>query len=223
MAILEASNLTRSFTKGGQVIPVLSGLSLSQEVGELVLISGVSGSGKTTLLNLLSGLDKPDEGEVRIAGSTMTSMRDSERDFLRLSKIGIVFQEPNLVPDFTARENVELVLRAAQLGGANPAQCARDALNQVGLDGLEDRYPRELSGGQAQRVGIARAIAGDKPVILADEPTGSVDRRTSDEIFSTLRKIVDDGRAVLLSSHDPRAHEFASRSYHLVDGHLELD
>ncbi len=220
---LEAIGISRSFRRGAEIVPVLSEVNLELNAGELVLISGVSGSGKTTLLNLLSGLDTPDSGIVHIAGVSLKELDRRARDHLRLSGIGAVFQEPNLVPDFTSRENVELVLRAAGLGALDPAREARAALAQVGLEGLEDRHPRELSGGQAQRVGIARAIAGGKPLLLADEPTGAVDRQKSTEIFHLLKEIADSGRAVLLSSHDPAARDQASRSYTLVDGRLERD
>ncbi len=123
--------------------------------------------------------------------------------------------------DFTARENVELILRAGGRSGADAAALAAAALDRVGLEGLHARFPRELSGGQAQRVGIARAVAGDRPLILADEPTGSIDQRTSLGIFELLRSLADEGRSIVLSSHDPRAGEFAHRALHLADGVLE--
>lgn len=220
-AVLELEGVTRTFYKGERRIPVLEDLSLRQSVGELVLISGVSGSGKTTLLNIVAGLDDPDEGSVRVLSHSLSGLATRGREELRLRSIGIVFQEANLVPDFTARENVELVLRASGLSSENPRQEALDALRQVGLDGLSDRFPREMSGGQAQRVGIARAVAGGKPLILADEPTGAVDRQTSTEIFSLLGEIARSGRAVLVSSHDPLARRFAARAFRLVDGRLE--
>lgn len=222
-AVLEIEDVTRTFRKGNHEVHVLKGLSLHQSEGELILIAGVSGSGKTTLLNLICGLDEPEHGSVTVLSHRMDSLAPGAREQLRLTKIGVVFQEPNLVPDFTARENVELVLRASGLGGGDPKSVALDALRQVGLEGLGDRFPRELSGGQAQRVGIARALAGGKPFILADEPTGAVDRRTSDEIFSLLREIAAAGRAVLVSSHDPLARQYATRAYRLEDGRLGLD
>lgn len=221
--VLELDGVTRAFYKGERKIPVLDGLSLHQNAGELVLISGVSGSGKTTLLNIVSGLDDPDQGKVQVMSHTLSELSMRDREELRLKSIGIVFQEANLVPDFTARENVELVLRASGLRDKDPRETSIDALRQVGLEELSDRFPREMSGGQAQRVGIARAMAGGKPIILADEPTGAVDRRTSTEIFSLLKGIAGSGRAVLVSSHDPLARQFATRAYRLEDGRLEPD
>lgn len=189
----------------------------------MILVSGVSGSGKTTLLNIISGLDDPDEGHVIVMSQSLSSLTTRAREELRLKSIGIVFQEANLVPDFTARENVELVLRASGLGQDDPRAAALHALREVGLGELGDRYPREMSGGQAQRVGIARALAGGRPLILADEPTGAVDRRTATGIFSLLSEIARAGRAVLVSSHDPLARRFATRAYRLQDGRLEPD
>lgn len=220
-AVVQARKLSRTYVRGVQRIEVLRDVTFDAYAGELVLIAGVSGSGKTTLLNLLAGLDDPDGGELEVLGHVIQNLTRTARDNLRLTQIGFVFQEANLVPDLTAHENVQLILRAAGRAGDESRMLAGEALDRVGLAGLHDRYPRELSGGQAQRVGIARAVAGDRPVILADEPTGSVDHRNSIEIFELFRSLADDGRSIVLSSHDPQVRDIAHRAFDLTDGVLE--
>ena len=174
------------------------------------------------MLNIMSGLLKPASGTVFVEGSDIYSLSTSERDDIRLNRIGMIFQEHSLIVDFTVRENVELILRVRGFGSRSRVM-AIEALERVGIAHLQDRYPRQLSGGEAQRVGIARAIAGDRPILLADEPTGQLDRRNSQMVFELLRALAEDekGRTVVLSSHDPTAKEYAHRSCELVDGHLE--
>lgn len=175
---LKASDLHVSYVKGDEV---LKGVDLVLHTGELILVRGVSGSGKTTLLNVLSGLLSPLRGTVCINGVDITKISESRRDAIRLHEMGMVFQHHGLVPDFTSRENIELVLRAREI--KNSAAIAMDALKEVGVAELADRRPAEMSGGQAQRVGIARAIAGGHRIVLADEPTGQLDRANTDMIF----------------------------------------
>ena len=201
---------------------VLDDVTVSMQPGVMTLLHGVSGSGKTTLLNIMSGLLKPTSGTVFVEGSDIYSLSTSERDDIRLNRIGMIFQEHSLIVDFTVRENVELILRVRGFGSRSRVM-AIEALERVGIAHLQDRYPRQLSGGEAQRVGIARAIAGDRPILLADEPTGQLDRRNSQMVFELLRALAEDekGRTVVLSSHDPTAKEYAHRSCELFDGHLE--
>lgn len=215
---LKASDVHVSYVKGDEV---LKGVDLVLHTGELILVRGVSGSGKTTLLNVLSGLLSPLRGTVCINGVDITKISESRRDAIRLHEMGMVFQHHGLVPDFTSRENIELVLLAREI--KNSAAIAMDALKEVGVAELADRRPAEMSGGQAQRVGIARAIAGGHRIVLADEPTGQLDRANTDMIFKVLRHIVTDGadRAVLLSSHDPRACDYVDRVLDMEDGVLE--
>ena len=199
---LKASDVHVSYVKGDEV---LKGVDLVLHTGELILVRGVSGSGKTTLLNVLSGLLSPLRGTVCINGVDITKISESRRDAIRLHEMGMVFQHHGLVPDFTSRENIELVLRAREI--KNSAAIAMDALKEVG--GAE--------------LGIARAIAGGHRIVLADEPTGQLDRANTDMIFKVLRHIVTDGadRAVLLSSHDPRACDYVDRVLDMEDGVLE--
>ena len=208
---LKANDLHLSYVKGDEV---LTGVDLVLHTGELILVRGVRGSGKTTLLS-------PSRGTVCINGVDITKVSESQRDAIRLHEMGMVFQHHGLVPDFTARENIELVLRAREI--KNSAAIAMGALEEVGVAELADRRPAEMSGGQAQRVGIARAIAGGHRIVLADEPTGQLDRANTDMIFKVLRHIVTDGadRAVLLSSHDPRACDYVDRVLDMEDGVLE--
>lgn len=201
---------------------VLDDVTVFMKPGEMTLLHGVSGSGKTTLLNVMSGLLKPTSGTVLVEGIDIYSLSTPERDDIRLNRIGMIFQEHSLIADFTARENVELILRVRGFGSRSHAM-AVEALEKVAIGHLQGRYPRQLSGSEAQRVGIARAIAGDRPILLADEPTGQLDRRNSQMVFELLRNLAEDGggRTVVLSSHDPTAKDYAHRSCELVDGHLE--
>ena len=194
---LKASDVHVSYVKGDEV---LKGVDLVLHTGELILVRGVSGSGKTTLLNVLSGLLSPLRGTVCINGVDITKISESRRDAIRLHEMGMVFQHHGLVPDFTSRENIELVLRAREI--KNSAAIAMDALKEVG---------------------VARAIAGGHRIVLADEPTGQLDRANTDMIFKVLRHIVTDGadRAVLLSSHDPPACDYVDRVLDMEDGVLE--
>jgi putative ABC transport system ATP-binding protein len=195
-------------------------VSLTARGGEFILISGASGSGKTTLLNLIAGLDRPEQGVVRVAGIDVTSLDDTGRALLRLERVGVVFQEHRLIEEFTAVENVALPLEARGVGTGIALERAAEALLRVGLDRLGARRPDQLSGGQRQRVGIARALVGGRRVLLADEPTGSLDSKTSLEIFGLFRELCDQGVLVVLCSHDPRSASFVDRHVEMVDGEL---
>ncbi|MEV0220017.1 ATP-binding cassette domain-containing protein [Streptomyces sp. NPDC050704] len=189
--------------------------------GEFVCIYGASGSGKSTLLNLLAGLDLADTGEIQVGGVEVGGAGEKQRAELRLRTVGVVFQDHNLIQEFTAAENVALPLEAL---GRPAAQARSEALRQlarVGLPGLEDRLPWQLSGGQRQRVGVARALTGQRAVLLADEPTGALDSAATQELFKLIRALCDEGVLAVVCSHDTRCREFADTIYEVVDGRLE--
>lgn len=196
-------------------------VSFAAHPGEFVCIYGASGSGKSTLLNLLAGLDLADRGEIQVGGVDVEQADERERAQLRLRTVGVVFQDHNLIEEFTAAENVALPLEAR---GVPLAQARDDALAQlarVGLAGLEDRLPRQMSGGQRQRVGVARALTGQRAVLLADEPTGALDSEATRELFSLIRGLCDEGVLAVICSHDPRCRPFADSLYEIIDGRLE--
>ena len=218
---LQLIGVSRCFRSDAETVWAVRDVSLTARGGELLLISGASGSGKTTLLNVVAGLDEPQQGVVRVAGHDVTSLDDTGRVRLRAELVGVVFQDHRLIDEFTAAENVALVLEACGRASAAAFEEAERTLLRVGLAGLSDRRPEQLSGGQRQRVGIARALVGDRCVLLADEPTGSLDSKASLEIFALLRSLSDDGVLVVLCSHDPRAAGFADRHFTMVDGSME--
>jgi putative ABC transport system ATP-binding protein len=217
---LEVTGVSRSFVSAAETVWAVRDVSLTAEAGDLVLVSGASGSGKSTLVNLIAGLDRPDSGRIVVAGTDVTQLDEAGATRLRLEQVGVVFQEHRLIEEFTAAENVALPLQARGAPQRDALAQAAGLLGRVGLDGLERRRPDQLSGGQRQRVGIARALAGERTVILADEPTGSLDSATSLEVFGVLRELCDQGVLVVLCSHDPRAAGFADRRFEMVDGAL---
>jgi putative ABC transport system ATP-binding protein len=185
----------------------------------MVCLFGASGSGKSTLLNVLAGLDLPDSGSVQVCGKAITDMSEDERTALRLNAIGMVFQDNNLIGQFTARENIELILRCQ--GAQSPKQTAVGLLDQLGVADLADRRPVDMSGGQRQRVGIARALAGDRPIVLCDEPTGALDRTNSDALFMLLRRLTySTNVGVIIATHDRVAETYTDRVLEITDGEL---
>ena len=216
--MIDVERLEKSFVSPGETVRVLDGVTFSVESGECVALTGASGSGKSTLLNILAGLEQADAGSARVAGVDVVAASEADRARMRLEKVGLVFQDHNLVPDFTVLENVEVVLRARGMDGRVARRAALDALDRVSVADLAGRVPARISGGQAQRVGIARAIAGGKQVVLADEPTGSLDSRTTESVFELLADLARDGAAVVVCTHDLSVHDHVSREYHLVDG-----
>lgn len=188
--------------------------------GDFVCVFGASGSGKSTLLNLLAGLDLPDSGEIQVGGEDVARLDESGRARLRLRTVGVVFQDHNLLEEFTAVENVALPLEALGASRKAAEKEAIDQLARVGLAGLENRFPQQLSGGQRQRVGIARALTGDRAVLLADEPTGSLDSAASTGIFALIRDLCDDGLLAVVCSHDPLCRDFGHTVYEMRDGRL---
>jgi ABC-type lipoprotein export system ATPase subunit len=189
--------------------------------GEFVCIYGASGSGKSTLLNLLAGLDLADSGEIQVGGVELGGAGHKHRADLRLRTVGVVFQDHNLIQEFTAAENVALPLEAIGLSAAEARSEAVKQLARVGLAGLEDRFPWQMSGGQRQRVGVARALTGQRKVLLADEPTGALDSAATRELFSLIRELCDEGVLAVVCSHDPRCRDYADSVYEVIDGRLE--
>ena len=219
--VVAAAGLVRTFRQGSTTVPALRGISLTVARGELVAVMGPSGSGKSTLLHLLGGLDAPDRGTIVVAGQRLDALTDAERTLFRRRTVGFVFQSFNLVPTLTVEENVALplLLDGTPLRVARPR--AHACLASVGLEGRASHMPDELSGGEAQRAAVARALIADPPVIFADEPTGSLDSRTANAVLDLLRRAARDRRrAVVMVTHDPRAAGHATRVVRVVDGAL---
>ena len=220
-SLIRARGLGKTYRRGGEQIHVLQGLNLDVDASDFVAFMGPSGSGKTTLLNLLGGLDVPSEGSVTVAGDEITRMSGAKLTAWRARHVGFVFQMYNLIPVLTAFQNVELPLLLTGLSKAERRSHVETALAVVGLDDRMRHYPRQLSGGQEQRVGIARAIVADPTFLLCDEPTGDLDRKSADEVLDLLNRLVrDHGKTVLLVTHDPRAAEHARLILHLEKGVL---
>ena len=217
--VLRAADLWKEYRDGdGAVVSALRGLRLEIRAGEVVTLLGRSGSGKTTLLNLLAGLDRPTRGRVEVEGADLETLGERGRTLLRRRRIGFVFQFFNLLPTLTALEYVALAL---ELAGLPDGGRARDALRAVGLDGKERRRPHELSGGEQQRVAVARALVKGPAVILADEPTGNLDTATGDQVLELLsRRCREAGAALLMATHAPLAAQRADRVLRMADGAL---
>ncbi len=220
-ALVKVSGVHKYFTRGNERIDVLKGVNLEIPQGDFVALMGPSGSGKTTLLNLLGGLDSPSGGAVEVAGTNIAALGGSQLSRWRAHHIGFVFQLYNLLPVLTAERNVDLPLLLTNLSKAERKKRVAIALNVVGLSERAKHYPRQLSGGQEQRVGIARAIVTDPTLLLADEPTGDLDRKSGDEILDLLSALNEKhGKTIVMVTHDPRAAERAKRTLHLEKGVL---
>jgi putative ABC transport system ATP-binding protein len=219
--LVTIQNVHKYYTRGAERIDVLKGVNVTIAQGEFLALMGPSGSGKTTLLNLLGGLDSPSEGEITIGDQQISAMRGARLSRWRSQHIGFVFQLYNLLPVLTAEKNVELPLLLTSLGGGDRKKRVDLALRVVGLADRGKHYPRQLSGGQEQRVGIARAIVTDPTLLLADEPTGDLDRKAGDEILDLLQTLNKSyNKTIVMVTHDPRAAERASRTLHLDKGTL---
>ena len=219
--LVSVRDVHKYFTRGSERIDVLKGVNLEIPTGDFLALMGPSGSGKTTLLNLIGGLDAPTAGGVDVAGVRISSLHGSQLSRWRSQNIGFVFQLYNLLPVLTAEKNVELPLLLTKLSKAEWRQRVAIALKVVGLAERARHYPRQLSGGQEQRVGIARAIVTDPTLLLCDEPTGDLDRKAGDEILDLLQTLNRDlGKTVVMVTHDPRAAERAQRTLHLDKGVL---
>ncbi|ASS64800.1 MULTISPECIES: ABC transporter ATP-binding protein [unclassified Paenibacillus] len=218
--ILQASRITRTFGRGKSSVAVLKGIDLALPAGKLVALKGRSGSGKTTLINLLGALDTPTEGIIELGGRDLTKLTGRQRDELRRTEIGLIFQSFALVPLMTAYENVEFMLRVAGVPAKEREAAAIAALEQVGLAERMHHRPFELSGGEQQRTAIARAIARRPALVLADEPTAELDSRTGLTIMKAFRELVQQGLTVVLTTHDPAIMEVADLVFELEDGHI---
>ena len=220
-ALVRVHGVHKYFTRGSERIDVLKGVNIEIPPGDFVARMGPSGAGKTTLLNLLGGLDTPSSGAVEVAGTNIAQLSGGDLSRWRAHHIGFVFQLYNLLPVLTAERNVDLPLLLTNLSKAERKKRVAIALNVVGLAERAKHYPRQLSGGQEQRVGIARAIVTDPTLLLADEPTGDLDRKSGDEILDLLAALNQKhGKTIVMVTHDPRAAERARRTIHLDKGVL---
>jgi putative ABC transport system ATP-binding protein len=220
-ALIEVQNLSKSYRRDSLEIPVLRNISLNVAEGEFIAFMGPSGSGKTTLLNLIAGIDRPSEGRILIAGVDVTELTETELAAWRSRNIGFIFQFYNLIPVLTAVENVELPLTLTPLSKKARRAHAETALEVVGLADRMHHYPRQLSGGQEQRVAIARAIATDPAILVADEPTGDLDKVSAEEVLDLMDRLNRElTKTILMVTHDPRAAERARSVRHLEKGEL---
>jgi len=219
--LVSIRNLSKYYVRGDQVIPVLVDIDLDVGAGEYIALMGPSGSGKSTLLNLVAGIDKPSSGEIRVAGVDIARLSDADLALWRASHVGFIFQFYNLMPVLTAYGNIELPLLLTSLSRSERRARVDMALALVGLSDRADHKPNELSGGQQQRVAIARALIADPTLIVADEPTGDLDRTTAEEILGLLERLNDElGKTIIMVTHDPKAAEKAHRIVHLEKGVL---
>ncbi len=222
--LVEIQNLFKSYYRGSQQISVLQDITLSIPEGEFMALMGPSGSGKTTLLNLIAGIDQADQGMIRIAGTDITALSEMELARWRSRHIGFIFQFYNLLPVLTAYENVELPLLLVPLSRQERRNHVETALRVVGLSDRMDHYPKELSGGQQQRVAIARAVITDPTIIVADEPTGDLDKNSAKEILNLMEGLNHDfGKTIIMVTHDPRAAQTAHKRLFLDKGVLNKE
>jgi putative ABC transport system ATP-binding protein len=221
--IVVISGLNKSYTRGSQVIPVLEDISLDIAEGEFLALMGPSGSGKSTLLNLIAGIDKADSGSIVIGGVDVSVLTESELAKWRALNVGFIFQFYNLIPVLTAFENVELPLLLSSLSRRERREHVAAALSIVNLNDRTEHYPSELSGGQQQRVAIARALVTDPAILVADEPTGDLDRVSAEDILGLMARLNRDfGKTIVMVTHDPRAAERAHVIRHLEKGVLDV-
>ncbi len=221
MPLVSVRALTKYYVRGDQIIPVLVDIDLDVAAGDYIALMGPSGSGKSTLLNMIAGIDKPSSGEVRVAGVDIARLSDADLALWRATHVGFIFQFYNLMPVLTAFGNIELPLQLTSLSRRERRERVETALALVGLTDRATHLPNELSGGQQQRVAIARALISDPTLIVADEPTGDLDRTTAEEILGLLERLNDElGKTVIMVTHDPKAAEKAHRLVHLEKGVL---
>jgi putative ABC transport system ATP-binding protein len=221
-AIVSAKKVRKTYLRGKEELAVLQDLDLTIHEGAFEALMGPSGSGKSTLLNLIAGLDRPTSGSIEVAGVDVGALPERARAKWRAANIGFIFQTYNMMPVLTALENVELPLLLARLSGKERRERATTALEVVGLKERMKHYPRELSGGQEQRVAIARAIVTDPRLIVADEPTGDLDRKSADEVLKLLERLNQEfNKTIIMVTHDPHAAERAKKVHHLDKGALQ--
>ena len=222
--IIQVKNLSKSYWRDSFEIPVLNKINLSVNEGDFLALMGPSGSGKTTLLNLIAGIDRPTKGDVIVNGTDISKLNESALAKWRSSNVGFVFQFYNLIKVLTAFENVELPLLLTKLSKAERKKHVETALTIVGLDDRMDHYPKQLSGGQEQRVAIARALVTDPLILVADEPTGDLDKNSADEILILMERLNQEfKKTILMVTHDPHAAAKARKQHHLEKGELILE
>ena len=220
-ALIRISHLSKGYVRGGQAIPVLLDINLDVARGEFIALMGPSGSGKSTLLNLIAGIDKPSAGTIAIDGVDIAGLSEGQLADWRAANVGFIFQFYNLLPVLSAFENIELPLLLTGLSARQRHERVAQMLQLVGLSDRADHYPNELSGGQQQRVAIARALVTDPTLIVADEPTGDLDRVTAEEVLGLLLQLVQElGKTIVMVTHDPKAAARAGRMVHLEKGVL---
>ena len=221
LPLISITDLTKVYHRGEQEIPVLLGIDLDVQRGDFMALMGPSGSGKSTLLNLIAGIDQPSSGSIEIGGIDIATLSDGQLADWRAANVGFIFQFYNLMPVLSAFDNVELPLLLTRLSARQRHDRVADVLQLVGLSDRADHYPNELSGGQQQRVAIARALVSDPTLIVADEPTGDLDRSTGAEVLSLLDQLVHElGKTIVMVTHDPKAAARAGRMVHLEKGVL---
>lgn len=221
LPMVAIDGLSKSYRRGSQIIPVLQDVSFTIAEGEFLALMGPSGSGKSTLLNLIAGIDKADTGTILVGGTDITSLSEGELASWRAAHVGFIFQFYNLMPVLTALENVELPLLLTHLTKKERREHVEMVLSVVGLADRMDHYPSQLSGGQQQRVAIARAIVTDPEILVADEPTGDLDRVSAEDILNLMDNLVREfGKTIIMVTHDPRAAEKAHLIRHLEKGFL---
>jgi putative ABC transport system ATP-binding protein len=222
--IVECQGVAKKYRQGQIDVPALRGLDLALEEGDFASLAGPSGSGKTTLLNILGGLDRPSEGEVRVDGVEITSLGNNALADLRLRKIGFIFQAYNLIPVLSAAENVEFILQLMKTPHKERRARAVEMLKAVALEGLEKRRPSQLSGGQQQRVAVARALASRPAIVLADEPTANLDTKTAEDLITLMSDLnKSSGVTFLMATHDQRVIARTRRHIVITDGRVSSD
>jgi putative ABC transport system ATP-binding protein len=221
--LINIEDIHKSYLMGKEAVPALRGVSMEIEQGDFVCLMGPSGSGKTTLLNIVGGLDEPSRGHITIDGENLVALDEDALAKLRLQKMGFIFQNYNLLANFTAQENVESPMVLAKVGHKERQVRAAQLLERVGLADRAHHYPSELSGGQQQRVAIARALANHPSILIGDEVTGDLDSEAGLDIMRLLAELNAEGMTIIYVTHDPRMAEFASRLIHLYDGKLMDD
>ena len=223
-AIVSCRGVEKRYRQGAFEVPALQGVDLDIRAGDFATLAGPSGSGKTTLLNMIGGLDRPSAGTVIVDGQDLGALDKAALAQLRLHKIGFVFQAYNLIPVLSAAENIEFILRLANVPAHERHARARAALKEVGLDGLEDRRPAQLSGGQQQRVAVARALVGRPAIVLADEPTANLDSKTAEGLIDLMAGLNESlGTTFLMGTHDARVINRSRRHIEMTDGRITQD
>ena len=221
--VVQLHDVHKVYEMGTQRVNALAGVDLTVRQGEFVSLMGPSGSGKSTMLNVLGTLDRPTSGQYTLRGKDVQDMDDNELSDFRLRTLGFVFQSFNLIPQLTVQENIELPLMYQDADPEFAAHRAMELAGKVGLAERMDHRPSQLSGGQQQRVSIARSLANDPPVILADEPTGNLDTKTTHQIMELLTELSDSGKTIIMVTHEPEVAEFTKRQVHMRDGLIERD